>query len=251
MTLNLPPVCDYEGSDYQERFWEQGNRVYEDQAEVLALRALLPEGRGRLLELGAGAGRMTPRYRGFSEIVLVDYARSQLRKARARLGRSREGTRYMYVAGNAYALPFPDGTFDAATMIRTIHHLVDPLRALQEVRRVLKPGAVFLLEFPNKRHLKAVLRYLARRQPWNPFSPEPVEFARLNFDFHPVQMEAWLQEAGFVVEARRAVSYFRWEPLKRRVPLNLLLRLETLAQATGRWLWALYAPSVFLRLRAR
>ncbi len=250
MTHHLPPVCDYEGSDYQFRFWERGGREYEDRAEVLALRALMPRGRGRLLELGAGAGRMTPRYQGFDEIVLTDYARSQLRLARQRLGRGRGGTRYAYVAANVYALPFPEASFDAATMIRTMHHLVEPLRALREVRRVLKPGGVFLLEFASKRHLKAVLRYLVRRQRWNPFSPEPVEFAPLNFDFHPRRMEEWVRAAGFQVEARRAVSYFRVGFLKRHVPLRWLLFWERLAQATGRWTWSLYSPSVFLRLRA-
>ena len=28
-----PPVCDYEGSDYQTRFWETGGREYEDRSE--------------------------------------------------------------------------------------------------------------------------------------------------------------------------------------------------------------------------
>lgn len=247
---DLPPVCDYEGSDYQYRFWERGGREYEDRAEVLALQALLPQGRGRLLEIGAGAGRMTPRYRGFHEVVLLDYARSQLRLAQKRLGNGPASTRYRYVAANAYTLPFPAASFDAATMIRTLHHMADPLRVLREVRRVLKPGSPFLLEYASKRHLKAILRYLVRRQDWNPFCPEPVEFAPLNFDFHPRQVEIWVQEAGFRVQARRAVSYFRWEPLKRHLPLGVLLGLERLAQATGRWTWSLYSPSVFLLLQA-
>ena len=55
--MKTPPVCDYEGSDYQENFWEQGNRAYEDAAEEIALKRLLPSGSGHLLELGAGAGR--------------------------------------------------------------------------------------------------------------------------------------------------------------------------------------------------
>ena len=54
---HTPPVCDYEGSDYQDRFWEEGGRAYEDGAEVLALKRLLPKGGSHLLELGAGAGR--------------------------------------------------------------------------------------------------------------------------------------------------------------------------------------------------
>ncbi len=244
------PVCDYEGSDYQQRFWEQGRRIYEDQAEALALQALFPQGRGRLLEIGAGAGRMTPRYRGFEEIVLLDYAHSQLRQARARLRSRASGTRYRYVVANAYTLPFPPAAFDAATMIRTLHHMVDPLRVLHEVRRVLKPGGLFLLEFANKRHLKAIARFLARRQAWNPFTREPVEFAPLNFDFHPAQVEEWLHQAGFTVLARRAVSYLRWEPLKRALPLPGLLLVERLLQPTGRWTWSLYSPSVFLLARA-
>ncbi len=56
-----PPVCDYEGSDYQSSFWEQGDRRYEDQVEAIALRRLLPPGGKLLLEVGAGAGRNTPR----------------------------------------------------------------------------------------------------------------------------------------------------------------------------------------------
>jgi len=36
-----PPVCDYEGSDYQSRFWETGGREYEDRCEGIALKRLL------------------------------------------------------------------------------------------------------------------------------------------------------------------------------------------------------------------
>ena len=77
-----PPVCDYEGSDYQTTFWEQGERDYEDQAEAVALKRLLPVSGKLLLEIGAGAGRNTPRYNGFERIVLLDYSRTQLQQAR-------------------------------------------------------------------------------------------------------------------------------------------------------------------------
>src|SRR3970040_2905310 len=54
-----PPVCDYEGSDYQQRFWDQADRRYEDQVEAIAIRSLLPKSGKLLLEGGAGAGRNT------------------------------------------------------------------------------------------------------------------------------------------------------------------------------------------------
>jgi len=247
MTLNeTPPVCNYEGSDYQTSFWEQGGRAYEDAVEAVALQRLLPAGGKLMLELGAGAGRNTPRYQGFERIVLLDYSTTQLQQAQQRLGRD---TKYVYVAADIYHLPFAPALFDAATMIRTLHHMADARRALDQVRSVLQNDAAFILEFANKKNLKAVLRYLLRRQSWNPFSPEPIEFAPLNFDFHPATVRAWLQHSGFTIERQLTVSHYRIGPLKRILPLGLLVRMDALAQLTGNW-WQL-SPSVFVRSRAR
>jgi ubiquinone/menaquinone biosynthesis C-methylase UbiE len=85
-TKKNPPVCDYEGSDYQASFWDQGGRDYEDRTEAIALKRLLPKSGGLMLELGAGAGRNTPRYRGYEQVVLLDYSTTQLQQARERLG---------------------------------------------------------------------------------------------------------------------------------------------------------------------
>jgi len=239
------PICDYEGSDYQTSFWERGQRNYEDQAEAVALRRLLPPCGDILLEIGAGAGRHTPRYQGFARVVLLDYSRSQLRQAKERLG---DGGRYTYVVGDVYRLPLVPGLFDAATLIRTLHHLVDPPGALRQVREVLKPGAVLILEYANKQNLKAVLRYLFGRQSWSPFDPQPVEFARLNFDFHPGAVRAWLRDCQFHIERQLAVSYFRMPVLKKWVPLKMLVGLDALAQWSGAW--GQFSPSVFVKARA-
>jgi SAM-dependent methyltransferase len=243
--MQTPPVCNYEGSDYQTSFWEEGNRVYEDAAEGVALGRLLPKEGRRLLELGAGAGRNTPRYHGFEQVVLLDYSRTQLEQARQRLGSS---TRYRFVAADIYRLPFAPGVFDGATMIRTLHHMADARKALDQVRQALQPGAVFILEFANKQNLKSILRYALRKQPWSPFSPEPVEFAPLNFDFHPGTVRTWLKLSGFAVERQLTVSHFRIGWFKRHVPLKLLVWMDSLASLTGD-AWQL-SPSVFVRSRA-
>jgi ubiquinone/menaquinone biosynthesis C-methylase UbiE len=246
MQAERPPICDYEGSDYQSSFWGRGERAYEDRVEAIALERLLPEAGVLLLEVGAGAGRNTPRYSSFERIVLLDYSRTQLQQAQENLGRS---SRYVYVAADAYRLPFVPGLFDTATMIRTLHHMTDPLRALNQVRQVLQPQGVFILEYANKQNLKAILRYAFRRQSWSPFSLEPVEFARLNFDFHPKSVRDWLRACDFSVERQLTVSHFRLGPLKRWLPLGLLVRMDSLAQLTGDW-WQV-TPSVFLRARAQ
>lgn len=237
-----PPVCNYEGSDYQKSFWDQGGRQYEDRAEAIALKKLLPTGGRLMLELGAGAGRNTPRYTGFERIVLLDYSTTQLAQASDRLGRSEK---FIYVAADVYRLPFRDGLFDAATMIRTLHHMADAPAALRQVEKVLRPGAVFILEFANKLNLKSILRYLLRRQKWSPFSLEPVEFVKLNFDFHPRAIRAWLQELGFKILDTLTVSHFRLGLLKSLVPAALLAALDGLFQPTGRY-WQ-FTPSVFMK----
>jgi len=240
MNSDQLPVCDYEGSDYQHSFWDQGDREYEDRVEAIALKRLIPNSGKLLLEIGAGAGRNTPRYPGFERIVLLDYSKTQLQQAQERLGRS---TRYIYVVADAYRLPFIPGLFDAATMIRTLHHISEPLLVLKQIRQVLQPGSPFLLEYANKQNLKAVLRFMLRRQDWNPFSLETVEFARLNFDFHPQQITLWLKECQFETKRRLTVSHFRLGLFKRWFPLPLLVMMDSLAQWTGKW-WQL-APSVF------
>jgi SAM-dependent methyltransferase len=47
-----------------------------------------------------------------------------------------------FETANIYELPFPDGSFDAAFSHAVLSHLGDPLAALKEIRRVLKPGGV-------------------------------------------------------------------------------------------------------------
>jgi len=240
-----PPVIDYEGSDYQTSFWEEGGREYEDRCEQIALKRLLPDQGELLLEIGAGAGRNTPRYKGFKRVVLLDYSLTQLQQAQAYLGRNQS---YIYVAGNVYQLPFVDGLFDGSTMIRTLHHLKDPLIALRQIQRVLREGSPFILEYANKQNLKAILRYWLGRQDWDPFSLEPIEFTELNFDFHPRMIRQSLSKTGFELNQQLTVSHFRINLLKKIFPAGLLAALDSLFQPTGAW-WQL-SPSVFTRSTA-
>ena len=239
--MKTPPVIDYEGSDYQEKFWEQGNRAYEDAAEEIALKRLLPPGKGHLLELGAGAGRNTHRYQGYEHITLLDYSTTQLKQALLRLG---QNEKYRFVAADVYRLPFAPGVFSAATMIRTIHHLAQPAIAFDQIRQVLADRALFLLEFANKRNIKSILRFWLSRQDWSPFTREQVEFVTLNFDFHPRSVKEMMQSAGFVIQDQVAVSYLRAGFFKKIVPLPVLQVMEHVLQRA--FSWAALSPSIFL-----
>lgn len=233
-----PPICDYEGSNYRTDFWEGKGRDYEDRAERIALRRLLPPNGQRLLEVGAGFGRLSGEFSGYTQVVLLDYSFSQLQHARQHYGDGR----FIYVAADAYHMPFQPGVFDGASMIRTIHHMSDVPMALNQVRRVLAPHGRFVLEHANMRNLKAMIRYALRKQDWSPYSHVPVEFVELNFDFHPQYMVDALMTAGFDVKKRIPVSFFRLAKLKELLPTDLLVTLDGALQHTGLFI----TPSIFV-----
>ncbi|WP_420640966.1 methyltransferase domain-containing protein [Candidatus Leptofilum sp.] len=238
---DIPPVCDYEGSDYRTRFWEGQGRDYEDQVERIALRRLMPPTGGTLIEIGAGFGRLADEYLGYQKAVLFDYSRSLLREAQAHLG---DDPRFVYVAGNWYQMPFVAGLFDTMVQIRTLHHAADVPALFQQLARIARPNGRYILEFANKQNLKAILRYGLRRQAWSPFDLEPIEFVALNFDFHPRWIRQQLELANFQPGKMLSVSHFRIGLIKRTVPTGLLVGLDSLAQRTGNW-WQL-SPSVFV-----
>jgi SAM-dependent methyltransferase len=244
MAGDTPPVCDYEGSDYRQRFWEGQGRSYEDRVERIALRQLLPPGGDTLIDLGAGFGRLAAEYTGYRQVVLFDYSRSLLREAQQLLG---DEPRFLFVAGNWYNMPFVSGLFDTMVQVRTLHHAADVPALFAELARIARPGGDYVLEFASKRNLKAILRYLLRRQEWSPVTAGPVEFVELNYVFHPRWIAEQLRAAGFTPEQVRTVSHFRLGLLKRAVPTAVLARMDRALQPTGRWFQL--TPSVFVRSR--
>lgn len=235
-------ICDYEGSRYRTEFWENGNRQYEDLAERIALKHMLPARGRRLIEIGAGFGRLADMYSGYEQVVLVDYARTQMEEARRYLGND---DRFMYVVADVYRLPFVADLFDALVMIRVMHHLTDVPAALTELCRIMTADGTAVIEHASKCHTKSILRWLLRRQNWNPFDLEPHEFVELNIDFHPKWMRRQFAATGFSVTAIRTVSHYRLALLKKLIPAGILAGLDGLAQPSGRW-WQI-TPSVFLQ----
>jgi len=241
---HTPPVCDYEGSDYRTRFWQNQNRIYEDRVERIALRRLLPPAGNTLIEIGAGFGRLADEYGGYERVVLFDYSRSLLREAQERMG---DDPKFIYVVGNWYAMPFAAGLFDTIVQVRTLHHAADAPAVFRQLCRIAGKDGRYILEFANKQNLKAILRYGLRRQKWSPFTPEPVEFAELNFDFHPRWIRRQLEAVGFRPGRTLTVSHYRIALLKKLLPTRLLVSLDSAAQLTGNW-WQL-SPSVFVQNR--
>jgi len=97
-----------------------------------------------VLDVGCGPGSMTlgiaPRVQP-GRVVGVDLDRSQIGRARASLSRLRLRN-LSFKFASCYELPFQTSSFDRVFSHALFEHLADPMRALKEMQRVLKPGGV-------------------------------------------------------------------------------------------------------------
>jgi ubiquinone/menaquinone biosynthesis C-methylase UbiE len=96
----------------------------------------------RILDVGCGTGRFSsPLALHFdAEVIAVDPSEKMLAAAR-----QKPMLRVRYVRAAAEALPLPDGFFDMSFLSMVLHHFSDPMRAVQECRRVLRRGGFVFL----------------------------------------------------------------------------------------------------------
>lgn len=94
-------------------------------------------------DLGCGTGNAAEFLAPYvKEVIAVDQSRPMLEAAAKRLETFRN---VRFVEGDLERLPLGDATVDAAVTVLVLHHVEDPQRALDEIRRVLKPGGVCLV----------------------------------------------------------------------------------------------------------
>ena len=109
-----------------------------------ALAAYLPEKRPlQILDLGSGSGRLTP---GLAdEFHGPVYGVEPADRMRETAEQAAVHPAVTYLKGSAEDIPLPEATVDGVLMFLSFHHFPDQLKALQEVRRVLRPGGVAFL----------------------------------------------------------------------------------------------------------
>lgn len=109
-----------------------------------AVRAVpLPAG-GRVLDVPCGDGFYTAllarELYPFGQVVAVDLSDGYLEVARRAVGRHRQVADVAFVQADAYRLPFADDTFHLVWCAQSLISLPDPVGALKEMWRVVRPG---------------------------------------------------------------------------------------------------------------
>ena len=132
-------------------------------------RDLLAQAYGRVVEIGAGTGLNFPHYPpAVTKVEATEPDRHMLKRARKTAATAPVPVQVQDAV--AEALPFPDGSFDAAVATLVLCSVRDPDMALHEIRRVLRPGGR-LLFFEHVRGPGRLARWQDRlERPWGWFA---------------------------------------------------------------------------------
>lgn len=175
----------------RDRVWRRATRS-----------ALAPEPGDRVLDVGAGTGASTAELaRDGAYVVGVDLSLGMLAAGQ------HSRPEVPLLAGDALALPFADGTFDAATISFSLRNLVDPVAGLREMHRVTRPGGrLVVCEFShptNPAFRTTYLSYLVRALPavarLVSSNPQAYSYLAESIRAWPDQqgLADWLAEAGW------------------------------------------------------
>ena len=173
-----------------------------------ALRALNAQPGERILDLACGAGANFPGLRtslgGEGRLIGLDYSPGMLAQARRRRNRHPDFP-VALCRGDAARLPFADGAFDRVLCTYSLRVIPGYQEALDEVRRVLKPGGVFVVL--DGKLSAGVSRFLNSLALWSAHGPltdlrRPLE-QEIARRFAEVQVAEYDWGHTFVAFARR------------------------------------------------
>ncbi len=239
-------IADYNGYDYKKIFWEDTDRKYEDMADRIAIRRLLPKEIDDFIDIAGGYGRLADEYLPRAQsATLFDYSETELAQAK-----DLYGDKLKTQPGDIYSIPFPDNSFDALMMVRATHHFNNMQKVSDELYRILKPGGIAVIEVANKKTLPKMFRYWFKGSKINPFSLEPAHLKDLSSDgfynYHPKYIESIFRKSGFQIDEILSVSNFRSAKLKQIFGTKNLIRLEKHSQKLLAPIR--FAPSIYYRL---
>jgi SAM-dependent methyltransferase len=126
--------------DYEKKITGQKEYPLSDYVNRNYLKEEIGQVKGKVLDVGCGAGLRVGRLKeAYPDLSLdgVDISRKAIEIAK------RDWPGVSFQVASADDLPFGDNYFQAVIMRNVLEHLDNPEKALQEIKRVLKPGGIF------------------------------------------------------------------------------------------------------------
>jgi glycosyltransferase involved in cell wall biosynthesis/SAM-dependent methyltransferase len=168
--------------------------------------SLVPEQSGqRILELGANPYFTTTLLRKFrsADLYLANFFDKPGRegKQKVTIHSTREVIEYAFKQFNIEEeiFPYDDNSFDVVLFCEIIEHLLrDPVHALTEIRRVLKPGGDLVLTTPNVARLENARKIIAGENVYDPYSGHG-PYGRHNREYTQEDLFSLLTANGFTV----------------------------------------------------
>jgi ubiquinone/menaquinone biosynthesis C-methylase UbiE len=108
-----------------------------------------------ILDIACGEGVITAEIKkkfSHAQVWGIDYSISAIEEA------SRLHGGIEFAVGDAYRLPYPPESFDVAVLNNIWEHVPDPLRLLEGVKRVLKPGGYVIISTPSRYRFRNMVR---------------------------------------------------------------------------------------------
>jgi glycosyltransferase involved in cell wall biosynthesis/SAM-dependent methyltransferase len=158
----------------------------------------------KILELGANPYFTTTLLSKFrrAEIHLANFFGDKGEGSQnVTIGKTGEVISYHYQQFNIEedAFPYPNDSFDVVLFCEIIEHLLsDPVHALIEIRRVLKPGGELVLTTPNVARLENIRKIIGGENVYDPYSGYG-PYGRHNREYTQSDLTKLLSENGFAV----------------------------------------------------
>jgi len=112
----------------------------------------------KILDVATGTGDLAiafARRAQEAQVCGLDFSRRMMEEGVRKVNKRRLNSQITFFEGNARALPYQDGSFDAAAAAFGLRNIPDKNQVLREMRRVVKPGGkVLILEMTFPRNLK-------------------------------------------------------------------------------------------------
>lgn len=176
LATRLERVLDHRQDQSHDFFSRIGNRwdqmridAFGDAFHLEALTALLPAD-WKVADIGSGTGYLLPVLaRTFASVTAIDPVTEMLDVARARCAEEGVGN-VTFRKGDLSALPLEEAGLDLALAVLVLHHVPSPTEALEELRRVLRPGGRLLVV---EQHAHKLTDFHERMQDrWWGFEPD-------------------------------------------------------------------------------